>query len=95
MEEEIIAERRSIWKRIFGGRESGSLSPRQDKVLRYITRRLGEGETLAEVIDEEYVRRNCSKAEVDQIIRHPDLIESAREQLGEALDTDSIRATKE
>jgi hypothetical protein len=39
---------------------------------------------LREVLEEEYVRRNSSQAEIDEIVRSPELIEAAREQLGES-----------
>ena len=79
-----MGERRSFWQRLFGGRGSSSLSQRQEKVLRYLIGRTNEGMPLREVLEEEYVRRNCSQAEIDEIIRSPELIEAAREQLGES-----------
>jgi hypothetical protein len=79
-----MGERRSIWQRLFGGRGGSSLSQRQEKVLRYVIGRTNEGIPLREVLEEEYVRRNCSQAEIDEIVRSPELIEAAREQLGES-----------
>jgi hypothetical protein len=78
-----MGERRSFWQRLFGGRGS-SLSQRQQKVLRYVIARTNEGVPLREVLEEEYVRRNSSQAEIDEIVRSPELIEAAREQLGES-----------
>jgi hypothetical protein len=78
-----MGERRSFWQRLFGGRGS-SLSQRQHKVLRYIIARTNEGVPLREVLEEEYVRRNSSQAEIDEIVSSPELIEAAREQLGES-----------
>jgi hypothetical protein len=37
-----------------------------------------------QVLREDYVRRNCSQAEVEQIVSSPEFIESARERLGES-----------
>jgi hypothetical protein len=86
-----MTERRSFWQRIFGGRGSSSLSQRQEKVLHYIIGRIDEGAPLQEVLKEEYVRRNSSEAEVEQILRSPELIGAAREQLGESFRSDEFK----
>jgi hypothetical protein len=85
-----MGERRTFWQRLFGGRGS-SLSQRQEKVLRYVIGRTNEGVPLREVFEEEYVRRNCSQAEIDEIVRSPELIEAAREQLGESFRSGEFR----
>jgi hypothetical protein len=43
------------------------------------------------VLQEEYVRRNCSQAEIEQIIRSPELIGAAREQLGESFSSEEFK----
>jgi hypothetical protein len=86
-----MAERRSFWQRLFGGRGTSSLSQRQEKVLQYIIGRINEGAPLPEVLQEEYVRRNSSQAELEQIIRSPELIGAAREQLGESFRSDEFK----
>jgi hypothetical protein len=78
-----MGERRSFWQRLFGGSGS-SLSQRQEKVLRYVIGRTNEGVPLREVLEEEYVRRNSSQSEIDEIVMSPELIEAARDQLGES-----------
>ncbi len=80
-----MSERRSFWQRLFG-RTTGtsSLSQRQQKVLHYIIGRIDEDVPLQEVLQEQYVRRHCSRAEVEQIISTPEFVEAARERLGEA-----------
>jgi hypothetical protein len=85
-----MGERRSFWRRLFGGRGS-SLSQRQERVLRYVIARTNEGVPLREVLGEEYVRRNTSQAEIDEIVRSPELIEAAREQLGESFRSDEFK----
>jgi hypothetical protein len=50
------------------------LSQRQQKVLRYIIGRINEGAPLQEVLQEQYVLCNCSRSEIEQIIRSPELI---------------------
>jgi hypothetical protein len=86
-----MTERPSLWHRLFGSRGTSSLSQRQEKVLHYIIGRINEGAPLQEVLQEEYVRRNCSQAEIEQIIRSPELIGAAREQLGESFSSEEFK----
>jgi hypothetical protein len=79
-----MSERPSFWQRLFGGAGSSSLSPRQQKVSDYIIGRMEKDVPLQQVLREDYVRRNCSQAEVEQIISTPEFIETARERLGES-----------
>ncbi len=73
-----MAERkRSFWDRLFGTRRSG----RQEKVLKYVIHRIGEGANLREVLQEEYVRRNASGEEIRRLLENPRLVEAAGEQL--------------
>jgi hypothetical protein len=86
-----MTERPSLWQRLFGSRGTSSLSQRQEKVLHYIIGRINEGAPLQEVLQEQYVRRNCSQAEIEQIIRSPELIGAAREQLGESFSSEEFK----
>ena len=86
-----MSERRSLWQRLFGSGGSTSLSQRQQKVLQYIVGRMNEGAPLPEVLEEEYVRRNCSRSEIEQIVSSPELIGAAREQLGESFRSDEFK----
>lgn len=85
-----MSERRSLWQRLFGG-GSSSLSQRQQKVLQYIIGRIDEGAPLPEVLKEEYVRRNASQSDLEQIISNSELIGAAREQLGESFRSDEFK----
>ncbi len=73
-------ERRSFWDRLFN---RGRPSQREEKVLEYIIHRVSEGAHLADVTQEEYVRRNASPAEVEEICSNPRLVEAAREHMEE------------
>jgi hypothetical protein len=86
-----MSERRSLWQRLFGSGGRSSLSQRQEKVLQYIVGRMNEGAPLPEVLEEEYVRRNCSRSEIEQIVRSPELIGAAREQLGESFRSEEFK----
>lgn len=78
-----MGERRSFWQRLFGNRGGSSLSPRQERVMRYIIDRMDDNVPLQQVLQEDYVRRTCSRAEVERIVGSPEFVEAARERLGE------------
>jgi hypothetical protein len=63
------------------GREHGPRAEREEKVLRYIVHRLDEEARLHDVLQETYVRRNCTQEMVDEIIRNPELVHACREHL--------------
>jgi hypothetical protein len=86
-----MSERPSFWQRLFGRTGGSSLSPRQQKVSDYIIARMENDVPLQEVLREDYVRRNCSQAEVERIVSDPGFIETARERLGEAFRSEEFR----
>ena len=65
----------------FGG--NPSRAEREERVLSYIIHRIGEDATLPEVLQEPYVRRNCSQDEIDEIRSNPELVHACREHLEE------------
>ena len=72
--------KRSFWERLFGRNQP---SAREERVIEYIIHRLGEGAGLQEILDEEYVRRNASPLEIEEICADPRLVEAARQHLRE------------
>ena len=70
--------KRSFWDRLLGRAEH---SPREERVMEYIIHRLGEGASLQAVLEEEYVRRNATPAEVHEICARPELVQAAREHM--------------
>ena len=70
--------KRSFWDRLLGRSEH---SPREERIIEYIIHRLGEGAGLQEVIQEEYVRRNASPAEIEELCSRPELVQAAREHM--------------
>jgi hypothetical protein len=86
-----MTERRSFWQRFFGRSGTSSLSQRQKGVFQYIINRMDQNVPLQEVLREEYVRRNCSRAELAQIIGSPEFIKAARERLGESFRSDEFK----
>lgn len=53
--------------------------------------RIDEGVPLQDALEEGYVRRNCSRMEINQIAGSPDLVEAARKQMEESLGSDELR----
>ncbi len=74
-------EKKSFWDRLFGGSRS---SVREQKVLEYVVHRMNQGVGLADVVGEEYVRRNASGREIEDILSNPRIVEAAREHMQEA-----------
>ena len=71
-------EKRSFWKRLFA---TDRPSQREERVLEYIMHRIGEGAHLGDIANEEYVRRNASPQEIEEICARPELVQAAREHL--------------
>ena len=86
-----MSEQRSFWQRLFGRTGSSSLSPRQQRVSDYIIGRMEKDVPLQQVLREDYVRRNCSQVEVEQIVSSPEFIESARVRLGESFGSEEFK----
>jgi hypothetical protein len=61
-----------------------SRADREEKVLRYIIHRIAEDGDLHKVLEEPYVRRNCSQEEVEEIRSNPELVHACRERLEKA-----------
>ena len=77
----MAEKRRSFLDLLFGAQNH---SERQSKVLRHVIHRMGEGARLHDVMGEEYVLRNLTGYEIEQIITNPELIHASREQLEKA-----------
>ena len=86
-----MSEQRSFWQKIFGRTGTSSLSTRQQKVSDYIIGRMEKDVPLQQVLREDYVRRNCSQAEVEKIVSSPEFIETARERLGESFRSEEFK----
>ena len=79
--------KRSFWDRLLGRPDH---SPREERIMEYIIHRLGEGASLPEVIQEEYVRRNASPAEIEEICSRPELVQAAREHMEQEFSSGEI-----
>ncbi|WP_047866515.1 hypothetical protein [Rubrobacter aplysinae] len=80
-------EKKSFWARIFGGRGH---SAREQRVLEYVVHRIGEGAVLEDIAGEEYVRRNMSGDQIDDLLSDPKIVEAAREKMQEAFESGEL-----
>ena len=72
------------------GSARGSRAEREENVLRYIVHRINEGAHLHEVLQEPYVRRNCTHDEIDEIVRNPELVHAFREHPEQVLESGEL-----
>lgn len=79
-------KKKSFWARIFGKRESA----REQRVLEYVVHRINEGAVLEEISEEEYVRRNMSRDQIDDLLSNPKIVEAAREKMEEAFESGEL-----
>jgi gamma-glutamyltranspeptidase len=80
-------EKKSFWARIFG---SSGGSAREQRVLEYIVHRINEGAALEDIAEEEYVRRNASRDQIDDILSNPKIVEAAREKMQDAFESGEL-----
>ena len=85
-----MAEQGSFWETLIGGTGEGPEAQRQEKVLQYITHRLKAEASLREVLQEEYVRRNCTQLEIEEILINPELVHAAREHMEETFESGEL-----
>jgi len=85
------SEKRSFWDRLFS---TDRPSPREERVLEYMMHRVGEGAHLGDVVNEEYVRRNATPEEVEEICARPELVHTAREHLQQDFGSGELDPTR-
>lgn len=83
----MAKKKRSFWDRIF---RTSYRSKREEKVLEYIIHRIGDGVPLADAIEEEYVRRNATPQEVQDILENPRLVEASRKKMVDDLSSEKL-----
>ena len=79
-------QRRTTWEYLFVG---SPRDQREEKVLSYVLHRMKAGGRLKDVVKEEYVRRNASEEQVDEVICNPELVHAARENMESALKSEA------
>ena len=75
-----MTRERSLWGQFFFD-GNPSRAEREEKVLRYIIHRVNESAPLRDIVQEAYVRRYCTQAEIDEIVNAPELVHACRENL--------------
>lgn len=80
-------EKKSFWARLFS---SSRPSAREERVLEYLVHRMNEGVPLREAVDDEYVRRNLSRSQIEDIRSDPRLVEAARQRMQEAFNSGEL-----
>jgi hypothetical protein len=76
----VAEAKQSFWEILLSGRAS---TEREQKVLEYVCHRVGYGAHLRDVMQEEYVRRNASPNEIQDILDNPKLVETAHDKMRE------------
>jgi hypothetical protein len=79
-----MTEQGSFWETLMVGTGEGPVAERKETVLRYVIHRLKGEASLREVLQEEYVRRNCTELEIEQILLDPELVHAARGYMEES-----------
>src|SRR5215217_2726763 len=85
-----MAEQGSFWDTLIGGTGEGPEAGRKEKVLQYIIHRLKGGASLREVLQEEYVRRNLTQPEIEEILINPELVHAARRHMEESFESGEL-----
>ena len=62
-----------------------------DKVLAYVAHRLKDGAHLGDVLEEEYVVRNTTRTQREEILTDPRLVRESREGLGQDFESDELK----
>jgi hypothetical protein len=78
-----VTRERSLWGQFFFD-SNPSRAEREERVLQYIIHRVNESAPLRDIVQEAYVRRNCTQAEIDEIVNAPELVHACRERMEEA-----------
>lgn len=65
----------------------------EDRVREHIAHRLDHGARLSEVLREEYVRRNCTEEELNEVLRDPRLVHEERVSLRRLFESGELDPT--
>ena len=86
---QLAKEEQYLWDKIFG--TPPYQNEREKKVIEYICHRIADGAHLRDMVQEEYVRRNASPVEVQQILEHPRLIEIAHQAMRDDFSSEALQ----
>jgi hypothetical protein len=77
-------------KSFFGRLLSSNDYSEKDKVREYISHRIRNGANFREVLQEEYVLRNTTQNERDEIVRDPRVVQQSREGLNQYFESEEL-----
>lgn len=77
-----------VWTRLFG--DGSRRSVRMEKVISYVAHRLDDGARLDEALQDEYVRRQTSPGELQQILDDHRIVEAARRRMHRELGSEEM-----
>ena len=63
----------------------------EQKVIDYVSHRLKEGANLSDVLEEEYVVRNITPTQRDEIRTNPRLVQEYREELEQYYESEEMK----
>jgi hypothetical protein len=86
---QLAKEEQYLWDKIFGTHPYQN--ERVKKVIEYICHRIADGAHLRDIVEEEYVRRNASPVEVQEILENPRLIEVAHQAMREDFSSEALK----
>ena len=81
------SKQKSFWDRMLSIEYH---SAREERIIEYIAHRLQDGAGLQEITQEEYVRRNASPVEIEEICSKPELVQAAREHMEQDLHSEEL-----
>jgi hypothetical protein len=70
---------------------SNDHSESEEKVIQYVSHRLKSGAHLEDVLEDEYVVRNSTQVERDEIRTDPEVVQKAREGLEQDFESDELK----
>ena len=85
------SKQRSFWDRLISIEYH---SAREEKLIEYIAHRLHDGVSLQDILQEEYVRRNASPVEIEEICSKPELIQTARERMEQDFRSEELNPSR-
>lgn len=66
----------------------GTRSGKEERITAYIIREHGRGRSLADVLDDPYVRNRCTPQERDRLLERPEVIRALGEDAAAAVRAD-------
>jgi hypothetical protein len=76
-----MPEQRPFLERLVFGKQHSPRVEREEKVLQYPLHHMNADAKRHGVLQEPYVRHNCSQGEIDEVVMNPELVHHCREHV--------------